>query len=97
MAKVRYIGPEERVTVPELGDRVVGQDETVEVPDHRFGAYVCQSTNWESVEEPDGWEPPAPPAASEAEPGAEADAPTVAAEQRSTPARKSRNTAKGDV
>lgn len=51
MAKVRFIGSEP-VTVPELGDRVVQPDEIVEVPDDRFEAYVCQSDNWESVEEP---------------------------------------------
>lgn len=51
MAKVRFIGPEE-VMVPELGDRVVQPDQVVEVPDERFEAYVCQTENWESVEEP---------------------------------------------
>jgi len=51
MARVRYLGPEP-VTVPELGDREVQPDEVVEVPDERFEGYVCQTTNWESVEEP---------------------------------------------
>ena len=51
MARVRFIGPEQ-VTVPELGDRSVQPDEVVEVPDERFEAYVCQPSNWESVEEP---------------------------------------------
>lgn len=51
MARVRYLGPEP-VTVPELGDREVQPDEVVEVPDERFEGYVCQVTNWESVEEP---------------------------------------------
>ena len=51
MARVRFIGPEP-VTVPELGDREVQPDEVVEVPDARFEGYVCQPTNWESVEEP---------------------------------------------
>lgn len=55
MARVRFIGPEP-VTVPELG-RVVQPDEMVEVPDERFDGYVCQTTNWEPVEEPKG---PAP-------------------------------------
>ncbi|MGQ5580911.1 hypothetical protein [Streptomyces sp. ECR3.8] len=50
MARVRYLGPEP-VTVPELG-RTVGSDEVVEVPDDRFGGYVCQPANWEAVEEP---------------------------------------------
>lgn len=67
MASVRYIGPAESVTVPELGERVVHQDETVEVPDERFGAYVCQTTNWEPVEEPPNWEPPQPDEESEGE------------------------------
>jgi hypothetical protein len=51
MARVRYLGPEP-VTVPELGGREVQPDEVVEVPDERFEGYVCQTTNWESVEEP---------------------------------------------
>ncbi|MEU0181776.1 hypothetical protein ABZ312_11395 [Streptomyces sp. NPDC006207] len=51
MARVRFIGPEP-VTVPELGDRLVQPDEVVEVPDARFEGYVCQTANWESVEEP---------------------------------------------
>ncbi|MET7914462.1 hypothetical protein ABZU45_00725 [Streptomyces avermitilis] len=51
MARVRYVGPEP-VTVPELGDREVQPDEIVTVPDERFEGYVCQTTNWESVEEP---------------------------------------------
>lgn len=51
MARVRYLGPEP-VTVPELGDREVLPDEVVEVPDERFEGYVCQTTNWEAVEEP---------------------------------------------
>ena len=50
MARVRYLGPEQ-VTVPELG-RTVEPDEIVEVPDGRFDAYVCQTTNWKAVEEP---------------------------------------------
>ena len=51
MARVRYVGSEP-VTVPELGDRLVEPDTVVEVPDERFEGYVCQTTNWESVEEP---------------------------------------------
>jgi hypothetical protein len=51
MARVRYLGPEP-VTVPELGGRVVHPDEVVDVPDERFEGYVCQTTNWEAVEEP---------------------------------------------
>lgn len=52
MARVRYLGPEP-VTVPELGpERVVQPDEVVEVPDERFEGYVCQTSNWEAVEEP---------------------------------------------
>lgn len=90
MARVRYIGPEERVTVPELGDRVVEQDEVVEVPDSRFGAYVCQATNWDGVEEPADWTPPEPPTA--------ADAPAAETAERPAPTRKSKTTAaKGDV
>ncbi|MER5601518.1 hypothetical protein [Streptomyces sp. NPDC002265] len=50
MARVRYLGPEQ-VTVPELG-RTVEPDAVVEVPDDRFEGYVCQTTNWEAVEEP---------------------------------------------
>ncbi|MGY1498541.1 hypothetical protein ACW4TU_18410 [Streptomyces sp. QTS52] len=50
MARVRYLGPE-TVTVPELG-LTVEPDEVVEVPDERFEGYVCQTTNWEPVEEP---------------------------------------------
>ncbi|MFF0080219.1 hypothetical protein ACFYR1_11035 [Streptomyces canus] len=58
MARVRYLGPEP-VTVPELGpERVVHPDEVVEVPDDRFEAYVCQTTNWETVEEPKAPEAP---------------------------------------
>ncbi|MER5209393.1 hypothetical protein ABT063_02035 [Streptomyces sp. NPDC002838] len=60
MARVRFIGPEP-VTVPELGDREVQPDEVVEVPDERFDGYVCQTGNWEPVEEPKGEQaPPAP-------------------------------------
>ncbi|MFF7200520.1 hypothetical protein [Streptomyces sp. NPDC008141] len=60
MARVRFIGPEP-VTVPELG-RTVHPDELVEVPDHRFGGYVGQTSTWESVEEPPDWEwPPTDP------------------------------------
>jgi hypothetical protein len=51
MARVRYVGSEP-VTVPELGDLFVEPDTVVEVPDDRFEGYVCQPTNWESVEEP---------------------------------------------
>lgn len=52
MARVRFIGPEP-VTVPELGpERIVQPDEVVEVPDQRFDGYVCQTANWEPVEEP---------------------------------------------
>ena len=51
MARVRYLGPEP-VTVPELGSREVQPDEVVEVPDERFEGYVCQTANWEAVEEP---------------------------------------------
>lgn len=50
MARVRYLGPEP-VTVPELG-REVQPDEAVEVPDERYEGYVCQTSNWEPVEEP---------------------------------------------
>ncbi|MFD9047686.1 hypothetical protein [Streptomyces zaomyceticus] len=51
MARVRYIGPEP-VTVPELGNREVQPDETVEVPDERFEGYVCQATKWKAIEDP---------------------------------------------
>lgn len=51
MARVRFTGPEP-VTVPELGSRTVHPDEVVEVPDERFDGYVCQTANWEAVEEP---------------------------------------------
>ncbi len=51
MARVRFVGAEP-VTVPELGDRLVQPDEIVEVPDDRFDGYVCQPSNWQSVEEP---------------------------------------------
>ncbi|MFD9306136.1 hypothetical protein ACFWCB_26365 [Streptomyces sp. NPDC060048] len=51
MAKVRWIGPVP-VTVPELADRTVQPDEVVEVPDARYDGYVCQTSNWEPVEEP---------------------------------------------
>jgi hypothetical protein len=51
MARVRYVGSEP-VTVPELGDLFVEPDTVVEVPDERFEGYVCQPSNWESVEEP---------------------------------------------
>jgi hypothetical protein len=51
MARVRFIGPEP-VTVPELGEQEIQPDQVVEVPDARFEGYVCQSANWESVEEP---------------------------------------------
>ncbi|MFJ8555310.1 hypothetical protein [Streptomyces sp. NPDC093676] len=51
MARVRYLGPEP-VTVPELNNREVHPDEVVEVPDDRFDGYVCQTTNWEPIEEP---------------------------------------------
>ncbi|MGW3024832.1 hypothetical protein [Streptomyces sp. NPDC001221] len=51
MARVRFLGPEP-VTVPELGNRIVHPDEVVEVPDERFDGYVCQTANWEAIEEP---------------------------------------------
>ena len=51
MARVRFIGPEP-VTVPELGGREIQPDQVVEVPDERFEGYVCQTTKWQSVEEP---------------------------------------------
>lgn len=51
MARVRFIGPEP-VTVPELGGREIQLDEIVTVPDERYDGYVCQTTVWESVEEP---------------------------------------------
>ncbi|WP_455360022.1 hypothetical protein [Streptomyces sp. SYSU K21746] len=52
MAKVRYIG-RNPVNVPELGEeRTVQPDEVVEVPDARYAGYVCQTTAWESFEEP---------------------------------------------
>ncbi|MFF4166872.1 hypothetical protein [Streptomyces sp. NPDC001741] len=54
MARVRYIGAEP-VTVPELGSREVQPDEMVEVPDERFGGYVCQTSAWEPIEEPRDW------------------------------------------
>ncbi|MGW1609411.1 hypothetical protein ACWCQZ_08435 [Streptomyces sp. NPDC002285] len=57
MARVRSLWAEP-VTVPELGNREVHPDEVVEVPDDRFEGYVCQTTNWEAVEEPG--EKPAP-------------------------------------
>lgn len=83
MARVRYLGPEP-VTVPELGGRTVHPDQTVEVPDERFGAYVCQTTNWESVEEPKDWTPPAtdPAAEQEREPESESAAPPRAAAKK---------------
>ncbi|WP_030659720.1 MULTISPECIES: hypothetical protein [Streptomyces] len=57
MAKVRWIGPVP-VEVPELAGRIVQPDEVVEVPDARYDGYVCQTVNWEPVEEPK--EPAAP-------------------------------------
>ncbi|MEU0667189.1 hypothetical protein ABZ508_02570 [Streptomyces lavendulocolor] len=57
MARVRYLGGEP-ATVPELGGRIVQPDEIVEVPDERYTAYVMQSTLWEGIEPPAGWEPP---------------------------------------
>ncbi|MEU4348307.1 hypothetical protein [Streptomyces sp. NPDC023838] len=54
MARVRFIGPEP-VTVPELGDRAVELDEVIDVPDERFGGYVCQAGTWEPVAEPPDW------------------------------------------
>ncbi|MEU5133437.1 hypothetical protein [Streptomyces californicus] len=54
MARVRYLGPEP-ATVPELGGREVQPDEIVEVPDQRFEGYVCQTSTWESIEEPRDW------------------------------------------
>ncbi len=51
MARVRFVGAEP-VTVPELGEREVQPDEIVEVPDDRYEGYVCQPSNWQSVEEP---------------------------------------------
>ncbi|MFD8797208.1 hypothetical protein [Streptomyces atroolivaceus] len=56
MARVRYIGAE-LVTVPELGSRLVQPDELIEVPDERYEGYVCQTGNWESVDEPKAAEP----------------------------------------
>jgi outer membrane biosynthesis protein TonB len=77
MARVRFLGPEQ-VIVPELGGRAVEPDEVVEVPDHRYGGYVCQTTLWEGVEEPQGWEEPEPP--EPAEPPTEAVQPVAQAE-----------------
>ncbi len=65
MARVRFIGPE-TVRVPELGERTVEPDEVVEVPDERFEGYVCQTTNWEAVEEPKALEAPAKKTAAKA-------------------------------
>ncbi|MFC5217333.1 hypothetical protein [Streptomyces coerulescens] len=66
MARVRYLGAEP-VTVPELGpERVVHPDEVVEVPDERFEGYVCQSVNWEAVEEPKPTSAPAKKTAAKA-------------------------------
>ncbi|MFJ7523902.1 hypothetical protein ACIQ1S_03155 [Streptomyces griseus] len=59
MARVRFIGPEP-VTVPELGGREIQPDEIVEVPDQRFGGYVCQPSTWEGIEEPRDEPGPAP-------------------------------------
>lgn len=57
MARVRFIGAE-AVRVSELGDRTVEPDEVVEVPDGRYEGYVCQTSNWEAVEEPKALEAP---------------------------------------
>jgi hypothetical protein len=54
MARVRFLGPEP-VTVPELGNRTVQPDEMIDVPDARFGGYVCQPSTWEPIEEPRDW------------------------------------------
>ncbi|WP_406000688.1 hypothetical protein [Streptomyces sp. NBC_00829] len=54
MARVRFLGAEP-VTVPELGNRLIQPDELIQVPDERFGGYVCQTTVWEPVEEPRDW------------------------------------------
>ncbi|MGW1492564.1 hypothetical protein [Streptomyces sp. NPDC002402] len=51
MARVRFLGAEP-VTVPELGEFEIQPDQVVEVPDERFDGYVCQTANWEPVEEP---------------------------------------------
>lgn len=60
MARVRYLG-HEQVTVPELG-RTVEPDEIVDVPDERYDGYVCQSANWEPIEDPKPAELAAPAA-----------------------------------
>ncbi|WP_282695494.1 hypothetical protein [Streptomyces sp. CC208A] len=65
MARVRFIGPEP-VTVPELGGREIQPDQVVEVPDARFGGYVCQKAKWEPVEEPGSKKTAAKSAAKEA-------------------------------
>jgi hypothetical protein len=57
MARVRFIGPEP-VTVPELDGQHVEPDEVVEVPDERYGGYICQPATWEEVEPPPGFEEP---------------------------------------
>ena len=88
MARVRYVGPGP-VTVPELNHREVQPDEVAEVPDDRYWGYACQTTNWESVEEPPGFvipgsEPEIPPAqdvpaptAAETPPAQDTSAPTA--------------------
>ena len=50
MAKIRNVSGEDRF-VPWL-DRVVELDETAEVPDSTYDAYVCQPGTWEGVSEP---------------------------------------------
>jgi hypothetical protein len=51
MAKIRNVSGEDLV-VPWLGHRVVKADETVDVPDKDYDAYVCQPDTWEGVGEP---------------------------------------------
>lgn len=91
MARVRYIGAEP-VTVPELGGRTIQPDEMAEVPDKRFGAYVCQPATWEPIEEPRDWVWPDSDEDGEGEPpGAtkpSAAAPAAEPDPKPTPAKK---------
>lgn len=40
------------LVVPELGDKVVDADDTVEVPEDQADRYTCQKGVWEAVKQP---------------------------------------------
>lgn len=51
MAKIRNVSGEPRI-VPWLGDRLVDDDEVVEIPDQWLENFACQPQVWRVEDEP---------------------------------------------